>query len=315
MDRDRAWNAIASYLTSLALEKGLAWNSREAYQRDLSDLVEYCIRGNIHDWKEVTITDITNYLSKLYDLNISSSTISRRLSAFRGFFRYLLREGLVDHNPAKLVYSPKPSKELPEVLTIEQIDSIIEQINEYISTGIKEEKREHVLAGKRDRAMIEVLYGCGLRVSELVGLKLHMIIAEGKMLNVIGKGERQRLVPVNVVARKGIKTYLSDVRPALIKDQSRDKGALFLSIRHGRQMTRQAVWQIVKRYALAAGIKSNITPHTFRHSFATHLLEGGAGLREVQELLGHVSIETTTLYTHVDVSHLTEVVRTFHPRN
>ena len=303
MDESQAWNPVAGFLTYLALEKGLALNSCEGYQRDLGDLIAYCVQVRVTDWKSVTEAVISSYINSLYDLGISASTIIRRLSAFRGFFKYLIREGEISKNPAQLVPGPRRSQKLPDVMTLEDIKTLIAQIDENYPAGI------------RDRAMIEMLYGCGLRVTELVSLRLDSILADGKIVNVHGKGGRQRLVPMGEVARRALRKYLEKVRPNLVRNRTTAAEVLFLSMKLGRMMTRQAVWQIIRNHVLKAGLKVKVSPHTFRHSFATHLLEGGAGLRDVQELLGHVSIETTNIYTHVDRTLLLEELRNLHPRN
>ncbi len=302
MDENLAWNQAASYLTNIALEKGLAANTREAYRRDLADLIRFCRDNKILRFEDVTTSDITRYISDLYDLGIASTTANRRLSAFKGFFGFLVREGILKKNPARHITGPKNLNYLPDVLSVDEIGKIIKSTD--TSTP----------AGLRDRAILEMLYSCGLRVSELTALKVSSFLAEGKILNVFGKGGKQRLVPVNENAREALVKYLESGRPRFIRNRSDAKDALFISVKQGKPLTRQSIWLLVKHYAQMTGVKSTITPHTFRHSFATHLLEGGAGLREVQELLGHSSIETTNIYTHIDPKHLLEEVRRNHPR-
>jgi len=302
MDTDAAWNTVAAYLTSLALEKGLSENSRSAYQRDLADLIDYCSCKGISGWNDITSADISRYLNELYDLGIAPATVNRRLSAYRGFFTFLCREGILQADPARVVIGPRARRKLPSVLTIPQVEALLAQPD--LNTP----------AGVRDRAMIELMYGCGLRVSELITLTLDALRMDGEILFVRGKGDKTRLVPVGGYARDAVMKYLSEVRPSLVKDRRQTKDAIFLSLKLGKPLTRMGFWRILKAHVAAAGIKEEVTPHTLRHSFATHLLEGGAGLREVQELLGHASIETTMIYTHVDRAHLYEVVKTFHPR-
>ena len=324
MNRELAWNAIAGFLTEIALEKGLAKNSCLAYENDLKDLIDYTVDNKIKSWHDITPLILSRYLSDLSDLGIATSTISRRLSSFRGFFNYLYREGEMKKNPAKLVSSPRIEKKLPEVLSVEQIELILKQIRLTTAQRIKAERqknkpRSYIIrdlkyASKRDTAMFEILYGSGLRVSELINLSFESLMMNGEFLNVTGKGGKQRLVPVGGKAQKALSDYVGTVRPQLKRDTHSAGNFIFLSIRHGKRLSRQAVWQMVKKYISDAGIEITVTPHTFRHSFATHLLEGGAGLREVQEMLGHASIETTTIYTHIDRNHLLEVVRSFHPR-
>lgn len=302
MDIDRAADTVASYMTNLALEKGLSSNSCDAYRIDLMDLIQFLADRKVPDWEQVTARNISDYVSQLYELGIAASTVSRRLSAFRGFYKHLQIEGMATHNPAKLVLGPRESRKLPDVLSLQDIEKIL--------ASLKGDKPLEI----KNLAIIEILYGCGLRVSELTGLRLSQLLADGKVINVLGKGDKQRLVPVGGMARQALHRYLKEVRPSLVTNTKDAKDFIFLSQRYGKPMSRQAIWQLIKKLALQAGISTAITPHTFRHSFATHLLEGGAGLRDVQEFLGHASIETTNIYTHIDKGHLLEVVRTFHPR-
>lgn len=290
------------FLTMVSLEKGLALNTTKSYRLDLEDLIRFLAESGIDRPDSVQTVHITEYLSKLIDLGIAPATIARRLSAFKGLFAYLQREEVIKDDPAELVESPKAIRHLPEVLTVVEVERLIAAPDPQTDGGL------------RDRAMLELGYGCGLRVSELVSVKLGDFLLEGKILKVTGKGGKQRLVPVGECARNAIELYMQKVRPKLIKDRALLKDALFVSLKHGTAMSRIAFWQNLQGYLLKAGLTRKITPHTLRHSFATHLLEGGAGLRDVQELLGHANIATTTIYTHIDRSHLIEVVRSFHPR-
>ncbi len=303
MDEAKAWDAVAGFLTGMALEKGASVRTIDAYRNDLGNLVDYCIEQSIANWDALTPLDITRFIGELYDIGISPATVNRRLSAFRGFFRYLAREGIVKRNPAKLVTGPRSGRKLPHVLSPEKISKILEQPD--TSTA----------AGLRDRAILELMYGCGLRVSEVIAVKSESFVLEGKLLSVTGKGEKQRFVPIGGMARKAVEDYLSLGRPALVREPRNSGTYLFLSVKLGKPLTRQSVWLMIKSYSHRIDPQLDITPHTFRHSFATHLLEGGAGLRDVQAMLGHVSIDTTMIYTHIDRSHLIEVVRTFHPRS
>ncbi len=303
MNTDAAWQAVASFLTSLSLEKGLAENSRKGYQRDLGDLIEFCDRRGLKDWNDVTSAEIIRYIGELYDLGIAPATVNRRLSAFRGFFAFMCREDFCKSDPTRTITGPHSSRKLPLVLEIPQVEKLLDQPDAATPVGI------------RDRAMLETMYGSGLRVSELVGLKLDALRFEGEILWVTGKGGKMRLVPVGGYARAALEKYMREVRPSLMRDRRKAREAIFLTLKRGTPMTRQGFWKILQGYVRAADLSVEVSPHTLRHSFATHLLEGGAGLREVQELLGHASIETTMIYTHIDRSHLLEVVRTFHPRN
>ncbi len=301
-DQGRLWDALSGFLTMISLEKGLAENTSRSYRLDLEDLLRTLNDKGVDDPASIRTPHITQYIGGLYDLGIAPATIARRLSAFRGYFAYLQREGVIKKNPAELVESPKMMRHLPEVLSVEEIERLIAAPDAATPAGI------------RDRAMLELGYGCGLRVSELVSVKVGDFLLDGKILKVTGKGGKQRLVPVGECARNAVVHYMQTTRPALIKDRKILQDALFLSLGHGKAMSRIAFWQHLQDYLLKAGLARRITPHTLRHSFATHLLEGGAGLRDVQELLGHASIATTMIYTHIDRSHLMEVVRSFHPR-
>ncbi len=302
MSEDLLRDALAGFLTMISLEKGLAENTSRSYRLDLEDLLKFLVDKCVNEPTAVRTTHITQYIGRLYDLGIAPATISRRLSAFRGYFGYLQREGVIKKDPAELVESPKMIRHLPEVLSVGEIEKLIAAPDPETSAGI------------RDKAMLELGYGCGLRVSELVSVKIGDFLLEGKILKVTGKGGKQRLVPVGECARNAVVHYIETTRPLLMKDRETAKDALFLSLQHGKAMTRMAFWQHMQDYLLKTGLSRRITPHTLRHSFATHLLEGGAGLRDIQELLGHVSIATTAIYAHIDRSHLLEVVRKFHPR-
>lgn len=302
MDDEYAQRLVRRFIASLSLEKGLADNTQTAYQHDINSLIEFNKDRSIKKFEDIKTTDISDYIAKLYQIGISPATINRQISAFRGFFRFLMIEGLLRSNPARLVLTPKTGRKLPEILNVKQIEKLLKSIDRLEPAGI------------RDYAIIEMLYGCGLRVSELINLRLDSILEEGNMLRVLGKGNKQRFVPIGECAKEALKTYIENVRSGLIREGKKAKNVIFLSLGQGAPLTRQAVWQMVKRNASKAGLTNKVTTHTLRHSFATHLLEGGAGLRDVQELLGHSSIETTNIYTHIDRSHLLEVVRQFHPQ-
>ena len=303
MDEARAWDAVAGYLTALALEKGLAPNSRVAYSNDLGDLIRYCVARGLSDFNAVTPAVVAGYVDSLYDLGIAAATVSRRLSTFRGFFAHLRRDNRIASNPADLIRGSSARRRLPNVLSVDEMFRLIAQPDTAGPTGL------------RDRAMLEMMYGSGLRVGELVGLPLDALRLDGELLLIKGKGSKQRLVPVGKPAQAALRDYLLRGRPALVRDPRRARDFAFLNAKQGAPLSRMGFWRILRGYAVAAGITARVTPHTLRHSFATHLLEGGAGLRDVQELLGHASIGTTMIYTEVDRSHLAEVVRTFHPRN
>lgn len=305
---------VTAFLTSMALEKGLAETTREAYFHDLSDIALYAAQWGIENWDHLSRTLLTRYLSELHRLGIAATTVHRRLSALRGFFRYLQREEKVTNDPTEAILAPRVERKLPAVLSVEEIERLMDAVDTSSPRGL------------RDRAMLELAYGSGLRVSELVSVRLSHFLPRGEILKVTGKGSKTRLVPVSGQARKAIREYLASGRPFLIKPALKTKRGgkserrspgdlLFLNGRDGGPITRMGFWLILREYAIKAGINTPLTPHTLRHSFATHLLEGGMNLREVQELLGHASIATTTIYTHLDRSHLWEVIRTCHPRS
>jgi integrase/recombinase XerD len=291
--------SFRNFETYLRLEKSLSDNSVEAYLNDVYKLEKYFIETGI-DISPVSVAypDLKAFLAWYGSNNLNTRTQSRVLSGIRAFFRFLLIEGEIEENPASLIESPKIGLKLPEVLSVIEIDRIIDQID--LS------KPE----GHRNKAIIETLYGCGLRVSELVNLHLTDIHYGEEYVLVTGKGNKQRLVPIGKKALKEIDIYKQDRKIlSVIKDQN----ILFLN-RRGSRLTRAMIFTIIKDLAAKAGIRKNISPHTFRHSFATHMIEAGADLRAVQEMLGHESILTTEIYTHIDRSFLRDTLIMFHPR-
>jgi len=292
--------SFRNFETYLRLEKSLSENSIEAYLNDILKLERYIIEaGRDIGPEKVTYSDLKSFLVWYGTSNQNTRTQSRILSGIRAYFRFLLIEGEIDENPSSLIESPKTGLKLPEVLSIIEIDCMIDQID--LS------KPE----GQRNKAIIETLYGCGLRVSELVNLRLTDIHYGEGFVVVTGKGNKQRLVPVSGKALKEIDIYKQDrERLPVIHDQN----ILFLN-RRGSRLTRAMIFTIIKDLASRAGILKNISPHTFRHSFATHMIEAGADLRAVQEMLGHESILTTEIYTHIDRSYLRDTLIMFHPRS
>jgi integrase/recombinase XerD len=291
--------SLKNFETYLRLEKSLSANSIEAYMNDVKKLQKYFSDGeNIALPAMVTYSGLKEFLAWYSTSNNNTRTQSRVLSGVRAFYKFLLIEGEIEENPASLIESPKIGLKLPEVLSVSEIDEIIGEID--LS------KPE----GHRNKAIIETLYGCGLRVSELVNLRLTDIHYSEGFVIVTGKGDKQRLVPVSGKALKEIDIYKRDRnRLPVIKDQN----ILFLN-RRGSRLTRAMIFTIIKDLAARAGIRKNISPHTFRHSFATHMIEAGADLRAVQEMLGHESILTTEIYTHIDRSFLRDTLIMFHPR-
>ena len=283
----KKWTEISrGYRTHMRLEKHLSDNTIESYMRDLAQFAHYILRMYDVPPKKVEPEMISNYMSRLYELGREKSSQARALSGIKSFFNYLLLEEIIGSSPAELIEAPKSSRPLPDTLSTEEIDRLIGSIEDSTTKGL------------RDRAILEVLYSCGLRVSELCDLKLGDLFFGEGYIRVIGKGDKQRLVPMSSIARSRIQLYM-DVR----SKERRKEEILFLNNR-GKKLTRVMIFTIIKQAAQRAGIDKKISPHTFRHSFATHLLEGGANIRQVQELLGHENILTTEIYTHLDDSHL-----------
>ncbi|MEI6684113.1 MAG: site-specific tyrosine recombinase XerD [Bacteroidota bacterium] len=293
---------IGGFNAYLQLEKSLSPNSVEAYLHDVAKITQFMeVQGYSFGPEGLELHHLQEFLRWITGLGMSARTQARVISGLRAFYHYLVLENLVTKDPTELIDLPKIGMKLPVTLNVTEIDQLIGKID--LSTP----------EGKRNKAMLETLYGCGLRVSELVGLRLSSLFFEAGFIRVTGKGDKERLVPVGSVARAEISYYLSEIRTAIaIKKGQED--ILFLS-RRGSGLTRVMVFTIVKRLALLAGIKKRISPHTFRHSFATHLVEGGADLRAVQEMLGHESITTTEIYTHLDRDYLRSTIIQFHPRN
>ena len=287
----KKWTEISrGYRTHMRLEKHLSDNTIESYMRDLAQFAHYILRMYDVPPKKVEPEMISNYMSRLYELGREKSSQARALSGIKSFFNYLLLEEIIDSSPAELIEAPKSSRPLPDTLSTEEIDRLIGSIEDSTTKGL------------RDRAILEVLYSCGLRVSELCDLKLGDLFFGEGYIRVIGKGDKQRLVPMSSIARSRIQLYM-DVR----SKERRKEEILFLNNR-GKKLTRVMIFTIIKQAAQRAGIEKKISPHTFRHSFATHLLEGGANIRQVQELLGHENILTTEIYTHLDDSHLRQTL-------
>jgi integrase/recombinase XerD len=292
------WNqVIDDYIVYLNLEKSLSPASIDAYSSDLQKLKEYMENCSVAP-EDVRLEDLETFLAYIYDRGLNQTSQARILSGIRGFFKYMKMENLISRSPAELIESPNPRRKLPDVLSADEIDKIIRGIDVSIAEG------------HRNRAIIEVLYGCGLRVSELVSLQISCYFPEKGFVRITGKGNKERLVPVGEQAVKAINIYM--VQRQFIKIKKGNEDFLFLSKR-GSKLTREMIFIMVKRAAQDAGVEKNISPHTFRHSFATHLIEGGADLRAVQEMLGHESVVTTEIYTHLDQKHLREIIR-LHPR-
>lgn len=291
---------IGKFVDYLATERKLALNTLESYGRDLRQYAEFLAGSKVSSPAEASRATIIAYLLYMQKQGKATATVARRLAALKAFYHYLLRTGVVDRDPAAHLESPKLQKRLPRVLTVGEIERLLQQ------------PRLDDLAGLRDRAMLELLYATGIRVSELVALNRSDVNLALGHVGCGGPGARERVIPLGSVAKRWVGEYLLRARPGLGRGRP-DDDTLFVN-HHGRRLTRQGFWKIVKRYALGAKIAKVITPHTIRHSFATHLLENGADLRAVQEMLGHADISTTQIYAQVTGGRLKEVYARAHPR-
>lgn len=292
-------NQLADYLHFLRVERGLSENTIKSYHQDLTEAIQF-FQKTTQSFSQVDQFLILNYLEQMQREKKSRRTVIRTVSSLRNFFRYLAQFNVITSDPMLKVDSPKQAKTLPDVLTVPEVTKLLAMPNVSKALGV------------RDRAILETLYATGLRVSELVNLRLTDLHLPMKLIQTIGKGDRERIIPIGDVAIDWLTRYLKTTRIELLKKRT-NTDVVFLNA-HGRQLTRQAIWQMIKKYVGLAGIKRHVTPHTLRHSFATHLLENGADLRIVQELLGHADISTTQIYTHISHKHLTEVYQKFHPR-
>lgn len=286
------------FINYLIVEKGLSNNTIDAYSRDLLDFTNHLTKIKVLDPGNAAPLDIVKYIGKLREGGISPRSTARKLTAIRMFYKFLNTEGHIDGNPTLLVELPKGISRLPNAISLEMVDVLLSAPDTSTSLGL------------RDKAMFELLYATGLRVSELVSLKIGDINLDVGFLIAFGKGSKERVVPIGESARTWVKNYISDGRPRLFKAQTE---GLFIN-RSGKGLTRQGFWKIIKSYAKKANITISITPHTLRHSFATHLLERGADLRSVQMMLGHADISTTQIYTHVTTKRLKEIHKKHHPR-
>ena len=291
---------VRRYIQYLRLERSYSKNTLDAYRRDLQKLLVYYADNNI-DFRNVTLEVLDQFAGELRESGIQARSVARVLSGVRSFYRFLTLEKEVNADPTELLESPRIGKHLPDVLSVEEIDSIISVIDVSKPEGI------------RDRAIIEVLYGCGLRISELCNLRISQLYLEDKYIRVKGKGSKERLVPIEGVAIDRVREWLVTRMGYKVKPSEEDY--VFVSLTRGSRLSRISLFIYIKDYAERAGIKKNISPHTFRHSFATHLLEGGANLRAIQMMLGHEDISTTEIYMHIDKSKLRTEILEHHPRN
>lgn len=291
---------IVDYLHYLLIERGLSKNTRESYERDLNQYLDYLKKNNITSWQNVDRFLILGLLQQLQTEGKSSATIARMISSLRRFHQFLRQERYTDHDPMQHIESPKKQQRLPDTLSLEEVEQLIE------TPDTKE------LLGLRDRAILEVMYATGLRVSELIGLKLKDLHLSIGLLQTLGKGDKERIVPLGDYAIEWLGRYLDEARP-LLTAKHPEEDHLFVN-HHGTGLSRQGIWKNLKQIVRQAGITKTVTPHTLRHSFATHLLENGADLRTVQELLGHADISTTQIYTHITKKRMTDVYKEYFPR-
>lgn len=296
----RLVNNQKAFLNYLKFEKGLSENTLTSYNLDLDKYIQYLAGIEISQFGKVSLDDITKFLILLNEIGLEASSKSRYLSSIRGLHKFLLSEGIIDNDVTETIELPRLARKIPDTLTVDQVNKIISMPDLNKPSGI------------RDRAILETLYACGLRVSELINLKQRDILLDMEIVRVFGKGSKERFVPIGSSAIDWIEQYLKNARLHFIKSDGSDD-VLFLN-RQGKKLTRMYIWKMIKQCTDIAGVEAEVHPHTFRHSFATHLLEGGADLRAVQEMLGHSDISTTQIYTHIDREYIKEVHKSFHPR-
>ncbi len=298
------WNSlIKGFKAYIQLELSLSENTVEAYLADIIKLEQFVeLKGGDINPEKITQQQLEEFIIYISEIGLSARTQARILSGLKAFYKYLIIEDIINDNPTELLEAPRIGRKLPEVLSIEEVNAIIDAID--LSSA----------EGERNKAILETLYSCGLRVSELVNLKLSNLIFKEEFIHVIGKGNKERIVPIGSIAIKHINIYIKNIRnhqPHIVKSS---EDILFLN-RRGGKLSRVMIFTIIKQLCEKAGIKKTISPHTFRHSFATHLVEGGADLRAVQEMLGHESITTTEIYTHLDREYLRQAILDYHPRS
>ena len=291
---------LQEYLAVLKLERNLSGNTLSSYKNDINSFINFLESKSISDFSDVDSKILVGFFKVLKDSGLTSTSAARYHSSIKGFFSYLHQNNYLQSNPVDKINPPKLSRKLPAVLNVSEIDKILDLPD--ISDKF----------GLRDKAILEVLYACGLRVSELLHLKISDMYFNEEVLRVFGKGGKERLVPIGRSAVKWTKEYLKKARP-LLEKKLKSQNIVFLNTR-GTKLSRMGIWKIIDQYSKQAGIEKEVHPHTFRHSFATHLIEGGADLRAVQEMLGHSDISTTQIYTHIDRDYVKQIHKDFHPR-
>ena len=290
---------INDYLHYLTIERGLSLNTRKSYERDLLQYLHYLEDEQITSWQDVDLYVVINYLEKMHDEKKAPATVTRMITSLRRFHQFLRQERLTDHDPMQHIDTPKKVQKLPSTLSLTEVERLIETPDTTKNLGI------------RDRAILEVMYATGMRVSELVGLKLSDLHLSLGLVQTLGKGDKERIIPLGDYAIQWLERYLDEARPLLVANPSETH--VFVN-HHGTGLSRQGIWKNLKQLVREAGINKEVTPHTLRHSFATHLLENGADLRTVQELLGHADISTTQIYTHITKKRMTDVYKQHFPR-
>ena len=291
---------LDQFLNYLTVERGLSLNTLDSYSRDINKYLYFLITKGIKDIGKTSDLTIISFVSTLKKQGLSNRSVARNLSAIKMFYKYLTEDHHITSNPTLNIDTPKRETKLPQILSIEEVDLLLQAPD------------KSTLLGLRDAAFLELLYATGLRASEIISLSLNNLNLEAGYLIAYGKGSKERLIPIGEVAQNTIGDYLKKGRPTLLKNKS---SHYLFPTRSGKSITRQGFWKLIKKYALSAGIKKNITPHTLRHSFASHLLERGADLRSVQMMLGHVDISTTQIYTHVTTERLKKIHNQYHPRS
>lgn len=291
---------LKEYLAHIKLEKNLSQNTVSSYKIDINAFISFLKDSGIDDPSDISSDHIGSFFKTLKELGLLGSSSARYFSSLKGFFLYLLKNKYIVKNPIEKITAPRISKKLPGVLDVNEVEKILSAPDANDKLGL------------RDKAMLELFYACGTRVSELINIKVNDLFFEDEIIRVFGKGSKERLIPVGSSAIKWVGEYLKKSRPLLMK-KSKSENNLFLNSR-GSKLSRMGVWKIIDRYVKQAGIEKDVHPHTFRHSFATHLLEGGADLRAVQEMLGHADISTTQIYTHIDRDYIKQVHKQYHPR-
>jgi integrase/recombinase XerD len=291
---------LKEYLAYLKLERNLSENTLLSYKNDITTFLSFLSNYRVSDPSNISSDKITAFFKTLKNLGLTNTSAARYFSSIKGFFSYLIKNHYIVKNPIEKINAPKLSKKLPAVLNINDIEKILSAPNVNDTLGL------------RDKAILELLYACGTRVSELISLKLSDLFLQDEVIRVLGKGSKERLIPIGSSAIKWVNHYIKNSRSLLMKI-SKSENHVFLNSR-GSKLSRMGIWKIIDRYVKEAGIKKEVHPHTFRHSFATHLLEGGADLRAVQKMLGHADISTTQIYTHIDRDYIKQVHKQFHPR-